>query len=167
MNRHSHRRKKISARVMALSMAAAMAVTVYPVPAFAEEGQNVAQKVQVLDKTGGNIHDYGKTGDDPATPDVDESAIVANSDVLRSAQYQESTKYELKVNGTPVSVYKYQKQTDPGSHYHMDIARFSSDDAEPVFEITMKDGSTIDSIYVSPEDIIRKIPLKSVQIRKL
>ena len=59
MNRHSHRRKKISARVMALSMAAAMAVTVYPVPAFAEEGQNVAQKVQVLDKTGGNIHDYG------------------------------------------------------------------------------------------------------------
>lgn len=60
MNRHSHRRKKISARVMALSMAAAMAVTVYPVPAFAEEGQNVAQKVQVLDKTGGNIHDYGK-----------------------------------------------------------------------------------------------------------
>ena len=132
-------------------MAAAMAVTVYPVPAFAEEGQNVAQKVQVLDKTGGNIHDYGKTGDDPATPDVDESAIVANSDVLRSAQYQESTKYELKVNGTPVSVYKYQKQTDPGSHYHMDIARFSSDDAEPVFEITMKDGSTIDSIYVSPE----------------
>lgn len=98
MNRHSHRRKKISARVMALSMAAAMAVTVYPVPAFAEEGQNVAQKVQVLDKTGGNIHDYGKTGDDPATPDVDESAIVANSDVLRSAQYQESTKYELKVN---------------------------------------------------------------------
>ncbi len=33
----------------------------------------------------------------------------------------------------------------------MDIARFSSDDAEPVFEITMKDGSTIDSIYVSPE----------------
>lgn len=44
-----------------------------------------------------------------------ESAIVANSDVLRSAQYQESTKYELKVNGTPVSVYKYQKQTDPGS----------------------------------------------------
>ena len=151
MNRHSHRRKKISARVMALSMAAAMAVTVYPVPAFAEEGQNVAQKVQVLDKTGGNIHDYGKTGDDPATPDVDESVIVANSDVLRSAQYQESTKYELKVNGTPVSVYKYQKQTDPGSHYHMDIARFSSDDAEPVFEITMKDGSTIDSIYVSPE----------------
>ena len=66
-------------------------------------------------------------------------------------RYQESTKYELKVNGTPVSVYKYQKQTDPGSHYHMDIARFSSDDAEPVFEITMKDGSTIDSIYVSPE----------------
>lgn len=151
MSRHSDKRKKISARIMALSMAAAMAVTLYPVPAFAEDSQNVTEKVQVLDKTGGNIHDYGKTGDDPATPDVDESAIVANSDVLKSAQYQESTKYELKVNGTPVSVYKYQKQANPGSYYHMDIARFSSDDAEPVFEITMKDGSTIDSIYVSPE----------------
>ena len=80
---------------------------VYPVPAFAEEGQNVAQKVQVLDKTGGNIHDYGKTGMIQATPDVDESAIVANSDVLRSAQYQESTKYELKVNGTPGTFNSY------------------------------------------------------------
>ena len=64
MSRHSDKRKKISARIMALSMAAAMAVTLYPVPAFAEDSQNVTEKVQVLDKTGGNIHDYGKTGDD-------------------------------------------------------------------------------------------------------
>ena len=151
-NRKRHS-KKTGIRAMALSMAAAMAVTLYPIPAFAvESGQATEQaQVQVQDKTGGNIHDYGKSGDDPTTPDVDESAIVANSDVLKSAQYQESSKYELKVNGTPVSVYKYQKQTDPGSYYHMDIARFSSDDAEPVFEITMKDGATIDSIYVSPE----------------
>ncbi len=154
MNKNRKRySKKTGLRAMAFSMAAAMAVTLYPIPAFAaESGQTAEQtQVQVQDKTGGNIHDYGKSGDDPTTPDVDESAIVANSDVLKSAQYQESTKYELKVNGTPVSVYKYQKQTDPGSYYHMDIARFSSDDAEPVFEITMKDGSTIDSIYVSPE----------------
>ena len=152
MNKNRKRySKKTGLRAMAFSMAAAMAVTLYPIPAFAVENGQAAEQIQVQDKTGGNIHDYGKTGDDPTTPDVDESAIVANSDVLKSAQYQESTKYELKVNGTPVSVYKYQKQTDPGSYYHMDIARFSSDDAEPVFEITMKDGSTIDSIYVSPE----------------
>ena len=49
MNRHSHRRKKISARVMALSMAAAMAVTVYPVPAFAEEGQNAVSYTHLMD----------------------------------------------------------------------------------------------------------------------
>ena len=152
MNKNRKRySKKTGLRAMAFSMAAAMAVTLYPIPAFAVENGQAAEQIQVQDKTGGNIHDYGKTGDDPTTPDVDESAIVADSDVLKSAQYQESTKYELKVNGTPVSVYKYQKQTDPGSYYHMDIARFSSDDAEPVFEITMKDGSTIDSIYVSPE----------------
>ena len=154
MNKNRKRySKKTGLRAMAFSMAAAMAVTLYPIPAFAaESGQTAEQtQVQVQDKTGGNIHDYGKSGDDPTTPDVDESAIVADSDVLKSAQYQESTKYELKVNGTPVSVYKYQKQANPGSYYHMDIARFSSDDAEPVFEITMKDGSTIDSIYVSPE----------------
>lgn len=117
--------------------------------------------MKVADKTAGNIHDYGKSGDDPTTPDVDESAVVANSDVLKSAQYQESTKYELKVNGTPVSVYKYQKQEDAGQFYHMDVARFSSDDAEPVFEITMKDGSTIDSVYVSPE---RYYPQDSFEI---
>ena len=49
----------------------------------------------------------GKPGNDPATPDVDESAIVANSDVLRSAQYQESTKYELKVPGVPFTFNSY------------------------------------------------------------
>ena len=162
MNKNRKRySKKTGIRAMALSMAAAMAVTLYPIPAFAVENGQAAEQTQVQNKTGGNIHDYGKTGDDPATPDVDESAIVANSDVLKSAQYQESTKYELKVNGTPVSVYKYQKQANPGSYYHMDIARFSSDDAEPVFEITMKDGSTIDSIYVSPE---RYYPADSFEI---
>ena len=96
------------------------------------------------------VHDYGKSGDDPATPE-DESELVADSDVKKSAQYQESTKYRLKANGTEVSVYKYQKQENPGQYYHMDIARFSSDDAEPVFEIELIDGSTIDSIMAFPE----------------
>ena len=96
------------------------------------------------------VHDYGKSGDDPDTPE-DESEIVANSDLMKSAQYQESTKYRLKANGTEVSVYNYQKQENPGQYYHMDIARFSSDDAEPVFEIELIDGSTIDSIMAFPE----------------
>ena len=158
--------KKRAVKAMALSMAAAMSMTLFPVSAFAEKAEQPVQEqqaeiVKVADKTAGNIHDYGKSGDDPTTPDVDESAVVANSDVLKSAQYQESTKYELKVNGTPVSVYKYQKQEDAGQFYHMDVARFSSDDAEPVFEITMKDGSTIDSVYVSPE---RYYPQDSFEI---
>ena len=55
MNRHSHRKEKNISQSNGTIMAAAMAVTVYPVPAFAEEGQNVAQKVQVLDKTGGTF----------------------------------------------------------------------------------------------------------------
>ena len=162
MNKNRKRySKKTGIRAMALSIAAAMAVTLYPIPAFAVENGQAAEQTKVQDKTGGNIHDYGKSGDDPTTPDVDESAVVANSDVLKSAQYQESTKYELKVNGTPVSVYKYQKQENPGQFYHMDVARFSSDDAEPVFEITLKDGSTIDSVYVSPE---RYYPQDSFEI---
>ena len=162
MNKNRKRySKKTGIRAMALSIAAAMAVTLYPIPAFAVENGQAAEQTQVQDKTGGNIHDYGKSGDDPTTPDVDESSVVANSDVLKSAQYQESTKYELKVNGTPVSVYKYQKQENPGQFYHMDVARFSSDDAEPVFEITLKDGSTIDSVYVSPE---RYYPQDSFEI---
>ena len=49
------------------------------------------------------VHDYGKSGDDPETPE-DESELVADSDVKKSAQYQESTKYRLKANGTEVSV---------------------------------------------------------------
>ena len=97
-----------------------------------------------------SVHDYGKSGDDPETAE-DESAVVANNDLMKSASYQESTKYDLKANGTDVSVYKYQKQADPGQYYHMDIARFSSDDTQPVFEVTLTDGSTIDSVTVYPE----------------
>ena len=83
--------KKRAVKAMALSMAAAMSMTLFPVSAFAEKAEQPVQEqqaeiVKVADKTAGNIHDYGKSGDDPTTPDVDESAVVANSDVLKSAQ---------------------------------------------------------------------------------
>ena len=90
-------------------------------------------------RTGGEIHDYGKAGDDPKTADVDESNVEVNKPVNDSDRWkarayapdQESVKYGLTANGTKVSVYKYQKADTPGTYYNMDIARFSSDDATP------------------------------------
>lgn len=55
MNKNRKRySKKTGLRAMAFSMAAAMAVTLYPIPAFAaESGQTAEQtQVQVQDKTG-------------------------------------------------------------------------------------------------------------------
>lgn len=141
--------RSLRRRGLIFSMALAMAVTSLPFNALAAGTGAVPEETPSVVR--GAVHDYGKSGDDPATPDVDESALVYNADVFKSAQYQESTKYELKANGTPVSVYKYQKQDNPGTFYHMDVARFSSDDAEPVFEVTLTDGTTIDSVTVYPE----------------
>ena len=60
MNKNRKRySKKTGLRAMAFSMAAAMAVTLYPIPAFAVENGQAAEQIQVQDKTGGNIHDYG------------------------------------------------------------------------------------------------------------
>lgn len=129
-------------------MALTMTATSLPFYAQAAELGEVPEAASTTGR--GAVHDYGKSGDDPQTTE-DESAIVYNADVMKSAQYQESTKYTLKANGTPVSVYKYQKQSNPGKHYHMDVARFSSDDAEPVFEVTLTDGTTIDSVTAYPE----------------
>jgi hypothetical protein len=54
------------------------------------------------------VHDYGKSGDDPAT-EIDESAILASDNLAENGQYQNSTKFAMTANATPVSVYKYQK----------------------------------------------------------
>ena len=60
MNKNRKRySKKTGIRAMALSIAAAMAVTLYPIPAFAVENGQAAEQTKVQDKTGGNIHDYG------------------------------------------------------------------------------------------------------------
>jgi uncharacterized protein YjdB len=140
------RQRKAVSKILALVLAITMTIAMLPeTVALADEAGTT------VDRSGGNIHDYGKVGDDPDT-EIDESAIVADSDVLKSAQYQESSKYELKANGTPITVYKYQKSSNAGSaYYHMDVARFSADDATPVFEVTVKDGTVIDSVEVYPE----------------
>lgn len=140
--------RSLRRRGFGLFMTLAVAVTSLPFHVLAAEAGEVPEVTSAVGRP--SVHDYGKSGDDPTTAE-DESAIVYNDDVRKSAQYQESTKYELKANGTPVSVYKYQKQSAPGKYYHMDVARFSSDDAEPVFEVTLKDGSTIDSVVAYPE----------------
>lgn len=145
--------RKLGKRCVASALAAVLAAGMVPLTPEAADG--------TLDYAGRPaVHDYGKSGDDPATVE-DESALVANENIMASAQYKESDKYELKANGTVVSVYKYQKQDEPGKLYHMDVARFSSDDAQPVFEVTLKDGSTIDSVEVYPE---RYYPQESLQV---
>ena len=136
--------QSVAKRVWTLILVMLMVVTALPTTALADD-RTEGKKEDV-----GVVHDYGKTGDDPATVE-DESAIVANEDVLKSAQYQESTKYSLTANNTPVSVFKYQKKTSPSNYYHMDIARFSSDDESPVLKVTLNDGTTIDSVTVYPE----------------
>ncbi len=132
-------------RGMAFILAVALLMTSLPTWAMAETSGAQTE-------TGGKaVHDYGKSGDDPATEE-DESAVVANSDVMQSVQYQESTKFNLVVNETPVTTYKYQKSATAGSvYYHMDVARFSSDDAAPTFTITLKDDTVIKTVEVYPE----------------
>ena len=53
MNKNRKRySKKTGIRAMALSIAAAMAVTLYPIPAFAVEKGQAAEQTKVQDKTG-------------------------------------------------------------------------------------------------------------------
>lgn len=135
-------------RVVALAMASALTATgiTYPISAEGMSGANGGEEAAAAPLSGGTVHDYGKSGDDPATPE-DESAIVFHEDVMRSASYAESSKYGLQANGTDVSVYKYQKKAEAGTNfYHMDVARFSSDDATPEFTVTLKDDTEINSV---------------------
>lgn len=96
------------------------------------------------------VHDYGKSGDDPAT-DIDESAIVASDDVAENKRYPESTRFSLTANGTPVSIYKYKKGPDGSQFYHFDIARFSSQDRTPTLDVELRDGTVINSVEIYPE----------------
>lgn len=110
-----------------------------------------AANLLAADADRGAIHDYGRSGDDPATPEVDESAIVASADIVENKQYPESTKYGMTANETPVSIYKYQKGSDGSRFYNFDIARFSSQDRTPVFTITLTDDTVIDRVEIYPE----------------
>lgn len=123
-------------------------LAVFAADLFAAEGQRPA------------VHNYGKSGDDPAT-EVDESAILASDDLSENKQYRESIKYALVVNDTPVSVYKYQKGPIGSGHYNFDIARFASEDQTPTFEIQLKDNTIIETVEIYPE---RYYPQEAVRI---
>ncbi len=152
-------------RAVAVALVAAMVLTgsSYPEEVKAE-GISYGET-----RTGGEIHDYGKAGDDPKTADVDESNVEVNKPVNDSDRWkarayapdQESVKYGLTANGAKVSVYKYQKADTPGTYYNMDIARFSSDDATPEFVITLEDETVINSVEIYPE---RYYPNESLEI---
>lgn len=102
----------------------------------------------------GAVHDYGKSGDDPATA-VDESAILGSDDVAENTQYRESTTFALTANDTSVCVYKYQKGPAGSKFYNFDVARFSSDDRSPAFRITLKDDTIIHHVEIYPERYYR------------
>lgn len=107
------------------------------------------------------VHDYGKSGDDPATPDLDESAVLASDDVVENKQYPESTRYALTANNTPVSIYKYKKGPEGGNFHNFDVARFASADRTPQFNITLKDGTLINNVEIYPE---RYYPPDALQV---
>lgn len=132
-------------RLEALALAAAMTVAMCPITAKAEENVNISIK------TGGNIHDYGKSGDDPTTAE-DESQRAYSQDYLANASYGESEKYSMTANQTAISVYQYRKNSDAGNRfYHIDVARFSSDDPAAELVIAVKDNSDISNAVIYPE----------------
>ncbi len=126
-------------RAFVLLIATLIVLAIFPANHLAAEGK------------GGAVHDYGKSGDDPATTEIDESAILASDDITENTQYPESTKFEMTANDTSVSVYMYKKGPDGSKFYNFDIARFSSEDRTPKFEITLKDDTIINSIEIYPE----------------
>ncbi len=103
------------------------------------------------DAEGNMVHDYGKSGDDPATIDVDESDIVASDDIVRNKQYQLSSKYEMATNGISISIYQYKKGYDSRKYHNFDIARFSVSDSTPQIQIKLIDGTDIKSVEIYPE----------------
>ena len=96
------------------------------------------------------VHDYGKSGDDPAT-EFDESSVLASDDIAENKQYRESTRFAMTTNETSVSIHKYQKGPDGSNFYNFDIARFSSQNRTPEFKIHLKDGTKINHVEVYPE----------------
>lgn len=102
------------------------------------------------DTKGHAVHDYGKSGDDPAT-EIDEAAILASDNLAENGRYQHSTKFSMTANATPVSIYKYQKGSPSSGYYNFDVARFSSEDRTPVFEIGLEDGTVIETVEIYPE----------------
>lgn len=145
--------EKPGRRILTSALSAALILSMCPTAVWGSTADNGgADSLSVdVDKTGGNVHDYGKSGDDPATAE-DESLLVYSEDYLANASYGESARYSVKANQTDISVYQYRKRAEAGSiFYHMDVARFSSDDPEAVLTVNVKDGSDISNAVVYPE----------------
>lgn len=113
----------------------------------------------------GAVHDYGKSGDDPATG-IDESAVLASDNISENKQYAESAKYAMTANDTPVSVYRYQKGRIGSGYYNFDVTRFSSEDRTPTFQVELKDGTRIETIEIYPERYYPKEALNVSSDRK-
>lgn len=132
-------------KLLAIFLAGAMIASSYPVEL------SVCGNSVVASAASGEVHDYGRVGDDPLTEE-DESEVVKNdSNLMQSAWDAESTKYSVNVNTTPVQPYKYRKSEDTGSYYKMDVVRFSSDDASPEIEVNLIDDTVIENVTVYPE----------------
>lgn len=139
--------------ILCAAMCISGLAVVSPETVYAASADSGSEKeaVTIELKSGGNVHDYGKSGDDPATEE-DESQTVYSADYAVNASYGESTKYSLTANQTDISVYQYRKGGNPGTaFYHMDVARFSSDDPSAVLVVSVKDGSDISNAVIYPE----------------
>lgn len=130
--------KKMKSGVMLLLIDISIILAAFPASLLAAEVKSYA------------VHDYGKSGDDPAT-EIDESAIVASDDVAENNQYRKSTKFVMTANGTSVSIFKYQKGPLGSGYYNFDVARFSSEDRTPTFEIKLQENTIITTIEIYPE----------------
>ena len=114
--------EKPGRRILTSALSAALILSMCPTAVWGSTADNGgADSLSVdVDKTGGNVHDYGKSGDDPATAE-DESLLVYSEDYLANASYGESARYSVKANQTDISVYQYRKRAEAGSiFYHMD-----------------------------------------------
>lgn len=109
----------------------------------------------------GAVHDYGRPGDDPATPEIDESAVLASDDIVENKRYPESTQFTMTANETPVSIYKYRKGPDGSRFYSFDVARFASENRTPEFQIRVNGDTVINTVEIYPE---RYYPQEAISV---
>lgn len=72
-----------------------------------------------------------------------------------------SSRYAVKVSGTEVAAVKYDNTYLDSRWHNMDVSRFATNSKEPVIEITLIDGDTIDSVAVHP---MRYYPQSAIKV---